>query len=98
MYTTRKHFCFFEKRLEKGVYTLIPTTFEQGEKGTFCMTVSCPERAVQVERIKNEGEGMLCTQIADVWDIESAGGNPTSPTYLSNPRFRLKLDKSTTVK
>jgi len=96
--TIRKHFCFLETFLEEGLYTLIVTTFKQGEEGPFILSVGSSVGDFALEKIKGEGEGMFTTQIEDVWDLDTAGGNPSSPTFLNNPKFDLKLPQPTNIK
>ena len=93
----RKNFCYFESWLEEGIYTLVATTFQQGEKGHFVLNIGSVA-LFTIEQIKPEGEGMISTQIEDVWDQETAGGNPSTRTYLKNPKFNLKLSQNTNIK
>jgi calpain-7 len=78
--------------LKAGSYTLILSTFDKGQLGSFEMQLQS-DQAMQCLEIPPEGAGKYHQQIRHRWTEETAQGSPKHSGYFSNPTYEIKVDR-----
>lgn len=74
-----------------GDYTVILSTFEPKDTGSYSLNVSCSSRVEVLSQIPNEGAGMYSKPIRGSWTSDNAAGAPQFKRYKDNPIYQLKL-------
>ncbi|TFY58424.1 hypothetical protein EVJ58_g6422 [Rhodofomes roseus] len=83
--------------LPVGDYTLIASTFEPQQFGSFRLRVESQLR-FELTPIPQEGAGMFDKVVRGAWTAETAGGGPSSSRYTTNPRYEVQVDTATQLK
>ncbi|CAK5284399.1 unnamed protein product [Mycena citricolor] len=78
--------------LQAGDYTVILSTFEPGQLGSFSLEAESSTLKFDLKPIAHEGAGMYSKQVRGEWTAETAMGGPTFKQYMQNPRLELKTE------
>ncbi|KAL6074619.1 hypothetical protein QOT17_004017 [Balamuthia mandrillaris] len=77
-------------------YIIIPCTFDEGEAGSFRLTVTSNSAPILLEGLTKRRK--WDEAIAEgQWTEETAGGCKNNLTFVNNPQFLLSLEKKTDV-
>jgi len=101
----RPGFCYVETKtvIPAGDYTIIPSTWEAGQRGPFFLYVETSHRSsskmCKVGRIPPEGHGKLRLVVSGAWSIAAgtAVGCANHGNYENNPKHRLYLTEASHV-
>ncbi|KZT69626.1 cysteine proteinase, partial [Daedalea quercina L-15889] len=83
--------------LPVGDYTLILSTFEPQQLGSFKLRVES-QLPIDLTPIPQEGAGMFKRVCEGAWTDKTAGGGPGSNRYVTNPRYEVQVDTATQLK
>ncbi|KAH9911333.1 uncharacterized protein B0H18DRAFT_919953 [Fomitopsis serialis] len=83
--------------LSAGDYTLVLSSFEPQQLGSFKLRVESQSR-FELTPISQEGAGMFNKVIRGAWTTETAGGGPSSSRYATNPLYEVQVDTTTQLK
>ncbi|KAF8526006.1 hypothetical protein BU17DRAFT_41274 [Hysterangium stoloniferum] len=79
-----------EQDLKAGQYTLIVSSFEPRQQGTFELALQSL-RAFDIELLPMEGAGMYTKTLRDAWYGVMPAGSPSFGKYHSNPLIKLSV-------